>query len=248
MQGKQMDKTIEYYLGLPYTIRLIPETGGGWFVEVAELQGCMSEGTDPDDAIAMIRDAMRCWLEVALEDGLPIPEPRELEQYSGKFVVRVPRWLHRELVRTTDQEGVSLNQFVSTALARAVGEHASSVERAATRASAAAVASARLEAARSSLTALTASLRRGDATDALRLAEELGSQLQAGPSGAVRPAGRQEPVTPSARKPRKDERKQSVPSPGATYVISPQTTTVCLADSDRAEPARDAAPAVLAGT
>ena len=124
-----MDKTLDYYLGLPYTIRLVPEMGGGWFVEVAELPGCMSEGDDPDDAIAMIRDAMRCWLEVALEDGLPIPEPREMEEYSGKFVVRVPRWLHRELVRTTDQEGVSLNHFVSTALARAVGEHAASPAR-----------------------------------------------------------------------------------------------------------------------
>ena len=47
----------------------------------------------------MIRDAMRGWLEVALEDGIPVPEPRPLEAYSGKFVARVPRSLHRDLVR-----------------------------------------------------------------------------------------------------------------------------------------------------
>jgi antitoxin HicB len=244
----KMDKTIDYYMGLPYTIEMVPGIESGWVVSVRDLPGCISQGDSPQNAVDMIREAMCGWLEIALEDGIPVPEPRPAETFSGKFVVRVPRSLHREMTEIARREGVSLNQFVSTALARAVGEHASSVERAATRASAAAVASARLEAARSSLTALTASLRRGDATDALRLAEELGSQLQAGPSGAVRPAGRQEPVTPAARKPRKDERKQSVPSPGATYVISPQTTTVCLADSDRAEPARDAAPAVLAGT
>jgi antitoxin HicB len=241
-----MEKTIDYYLNLPYTIEMIPGLEFGWVVSVRELPGCLSQGDDPDDAIAMIRDAMRCWLEVALEDGLLIPEPRELEQYSGKFVVRVPRWLHRELVRTTDQEGVSLNQFVSTALARAVGEHAASVEGAAARASAAGEATARLEAARSSLTALTASLRRGDATEALRLAEALGAQLRVDASGAVRPAGRQEATLPRPRKPRKDERKQPMPSPGATYVISPQPSAVCLADHDPGQPATDAAPADLA--
>jgi predicted HicB family RNase H-like nuclease len=33
----------------------------------------------------------------------------------------VPRSLHRDLARAAKQEGVSLNQFVNVALARAVG-------------------------------------------------------------------------------------------------------------------------------
>jgi antitoxin HicB len=195
-----MDKTIDYYMGLPYTIEMVPGLESGWVVSVRELPGCISQGDSPQNAVDMIREAMCGWLEIALEDGLSIPEPRELEQYSGKFVVRVPRWLHRELVRTTDQEGVSLNQFVSTALARAVGEHSASVERAVTQASAASVT-----------------------------------------------AARQEPALPRPRKPRKDERKQPMPSRSATYVISPQTTAVCLADSDPDRPATDAAPVGPAG-
>ncbi len=43
----------------------------------------------------MIREAMRGWISVALEDGIPVPEPKPDEDYSGKFVVRVPRSLHR---------------------------------------------------------------------------------------------------------------------------------------------------------
>jgi antitoxin HicB len=121
-EGRYMDKTIEYYVGLPYAVRLVPETGGGWFVELPELPGCMSEGDDPTDAIAMISDAKRCWIQAAFEQGYPIPEPRELDQYSGKFVARVTRSLHRDLVDAAEREGVSLNQFVSTALARSVGE------------------------------------------------------------------------------------------------------------------------------
>jgi predicted HicB family RNase H-like nuclease len=35
--------------------------------------------------------------------------------------VRIPRSLHRDLVRRAAEEGVSLNQFATVALARAVG-------------------------------------------------------------------------------------------------------------------------------
>lgn len=117
-----MQKTIEYYLQLPYTIELVPEPDGSWFVAVKELPGCMSGGDTPEEAIEMIQDAMRGWLEVSLEDGDPIPEPRELDAYSGKFVVRVPRSLHRELVEAAEEEGVSLNQYINVALARAVAD------------------------------------------------------------------------------------------------------------------------------
>ena len=115
-----MVKSVEYYMNLPYTIELQRDPEGGWFVQVKELPGCMSQGETPEEAIAMIRDAMRGWIEVSLEDGDPIPEPRPLDEYSGKFVVRVPRSLHRDLVDAAEREGVSLNQYINVALAQAV--------------------------------------------------------------------------------------------------------------------------------
>lgn len=117
-----MDKSLEYYLNLPYTRELIPDEDGKWFVQIKELPGCMSQGDTPEHALRMIDEAMHGWLEVSLEDGDLIPEPREDEAFSGKFVARVPKSLHRKLVETADGEGVSLNQFVSSALAEAVGE------------------------------------------------------------------------------------------------------------------------------
>lgn len=115
---RNMDKTVDYYLGLPYTIEMTPEEDGGWFVSVKELPGCMSEGNDPADAIAMIRDAMRAWIGVRLEDVQPVPEPRKARVYSGRFLTRVPVSLHHELVEAAAREGVSLNQYVNLALAR----------------------------------------------------------------------------------------------------------------------------------
>jgi predicted HicB family RNase H-like nuclease len=81
----------------------------------------MSEGDTAEEALAMIQEAMELWLEVSLEEGIPIPEPRPDEDYSGKFVVRVPRSLHRELVDEAQRQGASLNQFINAALARSVG-------------------------------------------------------------------------------------------------------------------------------
>jgi len=117
-----MDKIVDYYLNLPYTIELQQFPDEGWSVRVKELPGCMSQGDTAEEALTMIQEAMLLWLEVALEDDLPIPEPRPIEDYSGKFVVRVPRSLHRDLVESANREGVSLNQFINVALARSVDQ------------------------------------------------------------------------------------------------------------------------------
>jgi antitoxin HicB len=116
-----MEKTVEHYLELPYTIELQHDPDEGWFARVKELRGCMSQGDTKAEALEMIEDALRAWLEVALETGLSIPEPGSEDAYSGKFVVRVPRSLHRRLVEAASQEGVSLNQYINVVLARATG-------------------------------------------------------------------------------------------------------------------------------
>jgi len=113
-------RELKYYLSLPYTIQLTRE-GDAWFAEIAELPGCMTQGDSAAEAVEMIQDAMAGWIEIALADGTPVPEPRRVDEYSGKFVLRVPRSLHRDLVRAAEREGVSLNQLALVALARAVG-------------------------------------------------------------------------------------------------------------------------------
>lgn len=118
-----MEKTLEYYLGLTYTRELIPEPEGGWFVRIKELPGCMSQGDTADDAMIMIEDAMRVWIEAELRQGSAIPEPRLEDEFSGKFVVRVAKSLHKKISEISTDEGVSLNQWIGTTLAVAVGEN-----------------------------------------------------------------------------------------------------------------------------
>lgn len=113
--GKRKD--LKYYLSLPYTIQITREDDTTWFARVVELPGCLTEGDTPEEAADLIQDALAAWLEIALEDGRPIPEPQTAETYSGRFVVRVPRTLHQQLVEAAEQEGVSLNQLINVTLA-----------------------------------------------------------------------------------------------------------------------------------
>jgi len=118
---KTAAKTVEEYLRLPYTIQLRQYEDGTFFADVAELPGCMTEADTAEEAVETIREAMAGWIEVALSEGLPIPEPAGEPEYSGRFLVRTPRSLHRDLVRRARAEGASLNQFVVTTLSRALG-------------------------------------------------------------------------------------------------------------------------------
>ncbi len=119
-----MIRPLDEYLKLPYTLEIQRDEGdgfSGWFARVRELPGCMTQAEQFEELGPMIEDAMRAWIETALEDGQPVPEPRQQIEYSGKFVLRVPRSLHRQLVETAEAEGVSLNQLCSTLLAQGIG-------------------------------------------------------------------------------------------------------------------------------
>jgi antitoxin HicB len=117
-------KPVEYYLDLPYTIEFVHDKSNQehpvWFAAVRELRGCMTEADDFDEAAQQIRDAMRVWIEDALEAGDAVPEPRGEEEFSGKFSVRLPKSLHRDLVHQAEREGVSLNQYITVVLSRSV--------------------------------------------------------------------------------------------------------------------------------
>jgi predicted RNase H-like HicB family nuclease len=118
-------KTLDEYLELPYRITIVhdrDEDGSEGFVaEVEELPGAISQGATPEEAVSRVYDAMAGWISVALEDGVEIPEPRDPDSYSGRFLLRLARALHAELARQAEREGVSLNQYIATILAGAAG-------------------------------------------------------------------------------------------------------------------------------
>jgi predicted RNase H-like HicB family nuclease len=64
-----------------YEVRIRPlsnEEGGGFFADVPELPGCMSDGETPQEALENVYDAINCWIEAAREMGRPVPTPKRL--------------------------------------------------------------------------------------------------------------------------------------------------------------------------
>jgi antitoxin HicB len=70
-----MNKSLDYYLSLPYSIELIPDEDGFWFAQIPLLPGCMTQGSSREEALEMLDEAKELWLETALDRGIPIPEP-----------------------------------------------------------------------------------------------------------------------------------------------------------------------------
>lgn len=105
-------KTIEEYLALPYKMEIVPDLDeGGYAVNWTELPGCVTCGETLEQAVRNAEDAKYTWLETAIEEGTEIPEPMNLDDYSGQFKLRLPKSLHRTLSEQASAEGISMNQY-----------------------------------------------------------------------------------------------------------------------------------------
>jgi predicted RNase H-like HicB family nuclease len=101
-----------------YAFRVEADETGGYAIVFPDLPGCMTQVEDVAEIGPAAEEIKTLWLETARDHGMPIPPPTAPASYSGKFVVRVPRSLHRYLAESAAREGVSLNQYVATLLAR----------------------------------------------------------------------------------------------------------------------------------
>jgi antitoxin HicB len=120
---RRAERSIDYYGNLPYHLTLVrdaEEKAKPWTASVEELGGCTSRGRTPEEALNGVRSTMTSWIEVALEEGREIPEPKSATSHSGRLLLRMPRTLHAELTRASEREGVSLNQFITDVLAGAI--------------------------------------------------------------------------------------------------------------------------------
>jgi antitoxin HicB len=122
MKAKIKDiKSLEYYLSLKYPVTIHPDPDGGFVAEIKELTGCLAQGETLEEVYKEIETARRLWIETSFEDRQEIPVPGDIREYSGKFILRVPKTLHRKLDIQAEKEGISLNQYVVSELSRVVG-------------------------------------------------------------------------------------------------------------------------------
>ena len=100
---------------------LTADEGGGWLAEVSDLPGCMGDGETGQEAIDDALNAIGEWIAEAEATGRTVPQPNGIENYSGKFLQRVPKSVHMKLTAQARREGVSLNSFVTMLIAEGLG-------------------------------------------------------------------------------------------------------------------------------
>ncbi len=116
-----MKKDLAYYMALPYTIEVvtIPDSeGGGFAARLPEIgrDAITGDGETPQEAIENLEEAKRARFVRYLEKGIKIPEPISENEFSGRFLQRVPAKLHMALSKEAKSEGLSLNQYVKSIL------------------------------------------------------------------------------------------------------------------------------------
>jgi len=73
---------------------------------------------NPEAALKGIRNLVSDVVKDMQENGETVPEPIACKRYSGKFMVRVPPEIHRNLAIKAAESGVSLNRLASSKLSQ----------------------------------------------------------------------------------------------------------------------------------
>lgn len=80
-----------------------------------EIEKCIAAVTAKEPEYLTAEEEASLAAAEAMDDGTTVSLDdlkRELEDYSGKLVLRIPRSLHKALKEAAKVEGVSLNQYM----------------------------------------------------------------------------------------------------------------------------------------
>jgi len=72
----------------------------------------------PEESLAGIRAVVAYVVTDLQSNGEPVPEPLATKTYSGRFMVRIPPVLHRQLALEAAEAGISLNRLASARLSQ----------------------------------------------------------------------------------------------------------------------------------
>ena len=100
-----------------YTYRVTwSEEDGEYLGLCAEFPSLSWLAAEPEAALQGIRQVVADVVADLQSNGEHVPEPLAAKKYSGRFMVRIPPELHRQLALEAAESGVSLNRLASDKL------------------------------------------------------------------------------------------------------------------------------------
>lgn len=108
---ESLPKTEQYLYSVGWS-----EADESFVARVAEFPSLAAHGETQEEAMREIRDVVEVVLNDLKESNEPIPEPFGKRSFSGKLVLRMPEYMHRQLAIEAMQQGISLNQLLNLKL------------------------------------------------------------------------------------------------------------------------------------
>lgn len=92
------------------------EEDQAFVARVAEFPSLAAHGATQEEAMREIKDVVGFVISDLQEYGEPVPEPFGKRSFSGRLVLRMPEYMHRQLALEALQQGISLNQLLNLKL------------------------------------------------------------------------------------------------------------------------------------
>lgn len=101
----------------PVSIKWSDEDGG-YIAIIPGIQGLSAFGVSPDEALSELKVAGDAYFQSRKKAGKPLPVLAKVVPFSGQLRLRMPKGLHADLSQAAENEGVSLNTYLVSLLAR----------------------------------------------------------------------------------------------------------------------------------
>ncbi len=88
-----------------------------------EFPSVQAHGDNPEKALQAVKEALEASIEWMKENKEDIPEPIGLRNFKGNISLRVSSATHKQLAIFAAQQGVSLNQLITTLIEENLGSY-----------------------------------------------------------------------------------------------------------------------------
>ena len=115
LQKTEADKTLGYYLALPwtYTVELTADEGTPLYsVRVNEFPEVITRHAQIEAAMASIKEDLAVAIMARIEEGEQVPVPMVPEQYKGNIAYRTTRSRHYMIAKEAKMRGILLSKVL----------------------------------------------------------------------------------------------------------------------------------------